>query len=373
MKNFFSFISLLCSMQLFAQTPITLTRADFPKPTTSSTLPDSVLYTNVIGANVTAQSMSGPNLQWNEGALSGNTQYQQFVPLSATPLVFQLAFLTCDYAQPLLNAGNIGMATASEAYEYYDYASSNSKLQIKGYGANISIPGLTTTPIPLPALYNSPDVVYKFPITYGNIDSSESGFSVTLPLPAPIGNVTINRQQKRVNIVDAWGNITTPAGSFDVLRVVSTIDRIDSVISAFATFGTPSQPVEYKWLGAGKKIPVLQINGNIIGGSFTPTNVSFWGQGAVSTHQINADAQQLFIYPNPASSYINFQFQQQSVGEINCYILTPFGQKMGEFHFNKFSDNLSASIPVMGLPSGNYILRIVSANKASMQTFAIRN
>ena len=356
MKQLFLLFSLFVSVQAIAQTPITLTRADFPKPTSSSPLPDSVLYTNVNGTNTIAETINGASQSWSEAGLSGTTAYQLFVPVSATG-VFQIPFFGSDYAQPLLNSSIAGQI-ASDAYEYYDYTTGNGKLQIRGFGANVTIPG-TSIPLPLPAIYTTPDVVYIFPIVYGNMDSSTSSFNTTIPLTLPvIGSVNFNvtRSQKRVNNVDAWGSISTPAGTFDVLRVVSNIDRVDSFKSTIFTFGTPSNPVEYKWLAAGKKIPVLQINGNNVAGVFTKTNATFWGASSVATTNVNANLNSFTNYPNPVIENATISFTLKKATTVDVEVLSVTGEKVAHFHYKKQAGDFTETLPLQTLKAGNYFI-----------------
>lgn len=367
-------LGLFCqSVFAIAQTPITLTRLDFPKPTTSSILPDSVLYTNVNGLTI-AQNTNGTNKVWNEWALTGTTAYQNFVPMTATPLVFQLAFLTCDYAQPLSNAGSFGSGTTggtlSDAYEYYDYA--NSKLQIKGFGANITISGVAA---PLPAIYSSPDVIYTFPIAFGNKDSSTSSFNISLPLtlPAPLNNVTVTvkRTQTRRNEVDAWGAVTTPAGTFDVLRIVSKIDRVDSFKTSFFDIGTPSNPVEYKWLGQTKKVPVLQINGNEVAGIFTPTTTTFWGESQIpaGTNDVQTNVNSIIIYPNPVVENASISFSLKTASKVDVEILSLKGEVVAQFHFNKPAGTFNEVLPIQAMAKGNYFINCKSGTEVLTSKF----
>ncbi|MBL7766929.1 MAG: T9SS type A sorting domain-containing protein [Chitinophagaceae bacterium] len=336
----------------WAGAQITLTRADFPKPTSSSPLPDSVLYTNVNGNTATAHTINGVNISWDESALSGTTAYQQFLPMSSTPLIFQLLFLSCDYAQPLLNS-NFGGNILSDAYEYYDYASSNSRLQVKGFGGNILIPGQTVA-VPLPALYSSPDIIYEFPLAYGNKDSCVSGFDVSVPLGGIIGNIQLKRSQKRVNEVDAWGRMTTPSGTYDVLRHVSNIERIDSLITGIFPIGIPSNPVEYRWLAPGMKIPVLQINGTQIGNNFNITGTTFWGSTALGIAPLNQNYS-LGLYPNPTTDQVTVQFVLNERSKVDIMVFDYSGRVCSEFHFSQMnSGSHSLAIPVYGLAGGQY-------------------
>ena len=365
MKKLISFLVIL--MPILSNAQISLTRLDFPKPTSSSSLPDSVLFTTVLGASTTSQNNNGANQNWVETGLSGAASYQNYVAMSSTPLVFQLAFLTCDYAQPLLNGGGVAGGTLSDAFEYYNYAASDARLEIKGFGGNITIPPATTG-IPLPAVYSSPDVLYTFPITFGNTDSSQSGFSLSVPLPAPLGTVQVKRKQKRVNTVDAWGSITTPAGTFNVLRVVSKINRVDSLITGAFPLGFPSNPIEYKWLGNDKKLPVLQINGNTTGGTFVATNVTFWGQGPAGISNYHSTELNRFVFPNPFIQDCSIAYDLESEANVDVRIFSFLGHLAGEFHFGKqYKGTHHEILPVSHLPAGTYFIQIKAENKESVQ------
>src|ERR1019366_3455326 len=75
---------------------------------------------------------------------------------------------------------------------------SNSQYIDQGFGAQIN-------GIPLPIAYTHPDVIYNFPLQYGNTDNSTSGYSINLP-----GTGYYGYQQTRTNTVDGWGTLSTP-------------------------------------------------------------------------------------------------------------------------------------------------------------------
>jgi hypothetical protein len=156
--------------------------------------------------------------------------------------------------------------------------------------------------------------------------------------------------------VDAWGSISTPAGTFDVLRVVSTINRIDSIKTQFFSFGTPSTPVEYKWLAAGKKIPVLQINGNNIAGVFTKTNATFWGASSVATTNVNANLNAFTTYPNPVIENATISFTLKKAATVDVEVLSITGEKVAHFHFKKQAGNFTETLPLHTLKAGNYFI-----------------
>lgn len=349
---------------------ITITRADLPKPTSSSILPDSVAYTQGQANATSAQNFSGANLNIDESQLDGTPQYARFVPMSATPLIFQLVFLSCDYARPLLGSQSLGNGTLSDAYEYYNYSSNNDRLEVKGFGGNLLIPGQTTA-IPVPALYSSPDVIYRLPLNYGNTDSSNSGFDVTVPLGG-LGNIQIKRVQKRVNEVDAWGNLQLPTGNFQFLRVRSEIDRVDSLITQLGALPFASKPIEYRWLSPALKIPALELIGIRNGNTANYTQMNFWGH--VSTGYTQQVANKSFtLYPNPTTSLLQVRMSCEPFTETTLNIVNFNGAVVAEFHFKIASNGqLDAELPLEGLPSGNYLVTARNKGLRMTQSFLIR-
>lgn len=366
MKKIAAIIAFIGLYSSFAQQPITLTRADFPKPTSGSQLPDSVQYIALTRPNKAPTTISGANESWSIN-YTGTPRFQNFLPMSATPLVFQVAFLTCDYAQPLANGtsnnGFSGGLNATDMYEYFNYTSGNSRLESKGFGANVTMPG-STTALPLAAVFSSPDVLYRFPLNYGDMDSSTSGFDVSIP-GTPIGTVQIKRDQKRVNHVDAWGSITLPSGTFDVLRVQSVIDRIDSFKSGMFTYGTPSKPAEYKWIAAGKKIPVLQINGTIdpANNTFNSSNGMMWTEQPTGINDIADGSMELIAFPNPFMENIAISYTLLQKEKVTIIVNNSMGQKVAEFHFDKAAGNHADILPIQQLPKGNYHIICIAGQK----------
>jgi hypothetical protein len=357
----------------FCQTAITLDRTDFPCPTTASCGADSVQFTNVplVGNGIDLNQIS-TNSTWSYANLSSlGTDFARFIPASQAPIVFQLAFFGSDFVNPLLGSLSVANLPISDAYEYYNYSVGNTRLEIKGFGANVTIPGQTIA-LPLPAVYSSPDVLYKFPVQFGNTDSSSSGFSLPLTIPN-LPAVTIKRAQKRVNVVDAWGSMTTPAGTFNVLRVKSSITRIDSFINTFLPIGVPTNIVEYKWIAKGKKIPVLQVNTTSTTiGNPTISSVSYWGTAPLSIFDWSNSASRLHLFPNPSHEVTNIEFDTQHIGKTTLDIVAINGAIVGHYEFLLQGKKHIESIPLFGLQAGNYVLISNSNGKASTQKLRIQ-
>jgi len=295
MKNIFTLVCLLCiTLNSFAQ--ITIVNTDMPN--TNDTLRVS-LANAPAGTDL---SLTGPSYTWDFSSLAWNTQtVDTFVATSATASLYALYFVNIAFNPNRASIASKGNALAnipglpiSDIFNFY--YESTSLFQQVGFGANIS--GLTT-----PIAYGNKDVIYNFPLNFGDADSSDSDYSISLAgLGAAIGS------QKRVNNVDGWGTLITPYGTFSTLRVVSDLTGQDSVYLDTLGFGfsAPRIPArEYKWLGTAQGIPLLQINTNIIAGNEVITAVRYRDIYRSVTTSIPQNETPLMIaevYPNPSNT-----------------------------------------------------------------------
>ncbi len=134
--------------------------------------------------------------------------------------------------------------------------------------------GVELSGIPVPIIFNSPDVVYELPLDHGDVSSSSSGYELNIPTLAYYGY-----SQVRDNEVDGWGTIATPAGTFDVLRVRTTIAGHDTISVDTLSLGfNIDRPLvrEYKWLAEDLRVPVLQINTTELFGTEVVTEIFYY-------------------------------------------------------------------------------------------------
>ena len=227
---------------LFAQ--VTVTQSDMPAA--GDTLRVSV--TNVVPAGYAKTAM---DTAWNYAALEALSQrVDTFVSATATPAGYQLFFVLlggANLASPKSSSPIPGVPV-SQGFTFFK----NSSTSFSDLGSAYTIQQL-----PLPAKYDNPDKLYQFPMTPGLTWSSASSFAITIP-----NLVSYSTQRIRSNMVDGWGALTTPFGTFQTLRVKSTLAIHDSIyVDSLATgFPFNRNIVEYKWLAKGKGIPVLQVS-----------------------------------------------------------------------------------------------------------------
>ncbi len=145
-------------------------------------------------------------------------------------------------------------------------------LEDKMIGASITFNGTT---VPFVATFQSPDVVYQFPMNFNDNYTNNSALNLDLtPFGVP---VQIASTGQRTNLVEGWGSLVTPFGTYaNVLKMKTTL--VSTV--TFTTDGTPQQTttttISYKWFDPAYGIPVLQVDGNQVAGQWIPTSVSYF-------------------------------------------------------------------------------------------------
>ncbi|MCF8332337.1 MAG: T9SS type A sorting domain-containing protein [Bacteroidales bacterium] len=277
---------ILAAITLGLQGQITITESDMPLSgdtiRTSTTLPTSV------GLNIPA----GANITWDYSGFTAQSQtVTEFEDISQLPFTYQAVFnnplnpsLMADYGVTGGDSINIPNIQVTDPYTFYK--KNSSAYSIVGFGVTIS--GFS-----IPAAYDNPDLLYEFPLNYGDSSSSHSISGQSVP---SLGY--FEREVTRDNEVDGWGTLITPYGTFDVVRVKSEVIQRDSInfdsLPAFPAITT--NRTEIKFLGKGQGIPLLTITQQ----SGITVNVEYIDSVRnVNTSTGNLEQKESNLYPNP--------------------------------------------------------------------------
>jgi hypothetical protein len=283
--GYFTLVFMACAF--FGSGQITISENDLPQPGTT--------YINTTaGIDLTIDpSQTGPGFTWDfQDLVPMISGTDTFTDASGLPVIYQLFFFGANLADKTGLNINFGQFTIEDVYNVYK--SSGSSFEQYGYAG-------TLTGVPLPIVYNSKDVIYRLPLNYNNTDSSESDFEFSLP-----GLAYLSQQRKRVNEVDGWGTVITPTGTFDALRIKSTLTDEDSLFITSLGYGTTLNLItyEYKWLATDGGMPVLQINAQDVAGLPVVTQVLYLDT-TMHTGIVDVIADDhFFIYPNPAVDHV---------------------------------------------------------------------
>lgn len=288
MKTTATLLTSVFALPLSAQ--IVITQADMPAAG------DTLRYRTTVLTTFDPAS-TGAEHVWDYSALQAVAPgADTLVSASSTPLLFQFYFnnpiLYPEHRASYAVRGGglqVQVVTVTDMYEYF--ATNAASQRSVGFGANIN--GLPASVRRQPV-----DVVYRFPLAFGDVDSSFSAFELSLPTLGYFG-----QEQWRHNRVDGYGTLYLPADTFEVVRVESHLQRWDTlyVEQLGMGFALPEpETVEYKWLAAGTGRPVLEV----ITVSGVPTITRFHqGEGPVQTTVQEVAGSQPTLFPNPATDH----------------------------------------------------------------------
>jgi hypothetical protein len=349
---------LAMGMLLPAYAQITISSSDMP------TAGDTLRKSNSLDITGVDFEATGTNYNWDFSELQPVFQsVDTFVSVSSVPFLYQLVFfpgVVANLAQKYtgLNLDTIVGVSLTDPYRFFK----NTSGSFTDVGFAFTLNGIT-----VPLKFNSADVVYKFPLNYGHADSSISGVGFGLP---DLGYINIDR--KRVNVIDGWGTLTTSYGTFEVLRLRSTVKEIDSIYVDSLQFGAAitRNYVEYKWLGSGYGQPLLQatIEGPLITvawlDSITGTNVGIKQPIALETR--------LAIAPNPMAAEATATVHLDCPDVVSLSIYDLSGKRVAEIFSGKLPAGASVVPFTIQLQPGIYLLRLATTKKLMTEKLIIQ-
>lgn len=356
MKLLLLLLTSVLSFTGFSQ--ITLTNADFSDAgdtvRISSALPDPAIDYTTTGANqtwdfsfLTAQSQE--LLQYNDPASATFLVQVQFGSFAASD--YQATNYIENNDIPIDQIGTFLPINITAVYGY----SKNSADSITSLGYSMDIDGFE-----VPIQSDTIETRYKFPLNFNDAYSSRGYTYLDMN---PIYNGIWIQHRERNSVVDGWGSITTPYGTFDALRVKHTINESDSIYMDL--FGSPQWiglPIPesnvYEWIANGEKEPVLRITTSSILGNETITDVTYRDNYLGLDASLSELGLSVECYPNPVSEELYVKLEEQGAN----YQLIGLNGKV----ISSGILGLSSTIKTDEFPTGTYLLHINLGNRTSI-------
>jgi hypothetical protein len=365
MKKTLLLFLLYLSSQALAQ-QITIEQGDMPN------VSDTLRISQALPTTGVDLQSTGANHTWNFSTLTPiQQQVQRFIAVSATSIFFQPTFntepnratiaspvLIPDYLQEL--AGDLNTIQITNPFLFYR-ATAEAFLEV-GFSATIA--GL-----PVPEKYERPDAIYNFPLTFGAEQSSSAFFVIHYPA----FQIYYDHTRVRDNKVDGWGNLTTPFGTFPVLRVVSTLKVNDSVRTAEIPAARTQRPVvrEYKWLAKNQGIPLLQITTAEVEGQEVVASITYRDNYRRLTTLSASDPGQataVVAYPSPLrwEEPLRVALPSSLRGALDLQVFSPTGQQV----YREVLTEAQSAAGLLTVPAqafdrsrGLYLVRIQTSEK----------
>lgn len=238
--------------------------------------------------------------------------------------------------------------------------------------------GISIGDYDIPLLFEENDVIYNFPLTYGETHTSNAFYQFPpsqYPTPDSL-DVYFERSIERIDTVDAHGILQAPLGTFETIRVKSTITYNDSIYANGVGQNIPAfTEIQYKWLAKDKGIPVLkataQPNPNgppkIISATYQDSLSSSDPDTSdeVSIGQKPLEQKGGNIYPNPNNGHFSLKMDNGQQGLLKATVLALNGQVLGEKRKKLTKPGQETiSLDFSNLSSGKYLLLLQKPNNS---------
>jgi hypothetical protein len=339
-----------------AHSQITITKSDIARAN------DTIRVSTASNINSFNYELADTNYFWDFFTLESSSQrVEEYISVFRTGITYNIYFADLPFNP---NRANVAQQTNltlpaiisnSDSYNFFDR--NDNELQQVGIGTTLN--GIETA-----IRFDNNDIIYKFPLQYGNLDTSDSDYDLDI-----LGLAYYRFNQTRINEVDGWGTIVTPLDTFDAIRVKTTLIAEDSLYIDTLNFGfnlPRGTEIQYKWLAPGRKIPVLQINTrSIFGNSFVTGNFYQDKKPAPPIDTTSGifekgNDNELRIYPNPATNRIFIDCECNNTSSLT---FTDMLGKIIHPPYVVLQNKLVVDVSAETFSPGFYSMQIVSDKK----------
>jgi hypothetical protein len=361
MKNLLS--STLLLFAFASQAQIQLTKTDFA--TGGDTVRMSQANDN--GYDVT---LTGAAYTWDFSDLTATSQVlKDYRSLAGAPTFIQIVygnFAAAKYqASYSIESTTLPVAQISSflpvSIENIFQYSKRSDDSLTSLGFSMTVNG---TDIPFKS--DTIETRYDFPLAFGNTHFSRG---YTLIDFNPILDAVWNQHRTRTTTVDGYGSITTPYGTFDVLRIKHDITETDSIYYTFPFIGATWVPIpipashEYEWWANGEKEPILRITTSELGGNENITAIEYRDNFNAALAGIEEESLNFLIYPNPVSNELTIQ------GTENVNSFQVIDAKGSVVYSKVINAENQLKIDVSSFAPGTYQIVFMTNTQTSVKTF----
>ncbi len=210
----------------------------------------------------------------------------------------------------------------------------------------------------IPVKSDTIETKYIFPLTFGTNYTSRGFTKLNLE---PIFAAEMKQYRQIGSVVDGYGKVTTPFGTFDAIRIKHSVSEQDSFNLTGTWMGFAQPDVRhYEWLATAKKEPVLRITTRIVAGVEVVNSVTYLTDQLLSTSQLEAMSFQ--FYPNPAREILtiasDLAIDQLIISDLNGKIVKSVS-----------SVGVHQVVDIVELEKGAYFITAISNGISKIQKF----
>lgn len=352
---------------LFSRAQVVITEQDMPRKG------DTIRYSEMAIPFLVSPGEPGTGRVWDYRHLVSSSQYlDRFIDVSdagiAYSIMFGLNFAPSYATIAKTEAGSLdlpeipgmpGMGNLSFQDIYNFYHINQARVAQKGFGGSFS-------GFPLPVTYREPDFLLSLPAEYGNVDSSNFRFNISIPSLGYYGRIA-----KRINYIDGEGILKLPFGEFEALRIKSVLNAVDTIaidtLGGGLRFPVPTE-IKYRWIAKGMGWPLLEMTvNNVIGFEVVSRLVyrdNYIPPTSVSGPEISPG---LLIYPNPAREVAIIECERLH-GQYTVELLDASGRVLYQILRTSGFGLVKEIIPLntLKLSGGIYFVKLTAQNSVPL-------
>lgn len=260
-------------------------------------------------------------------------------------------YTTAASANIAFNPADVQVSSGSNNTLYYKASGSD----LKYYGGNLSINSFDMS-----VKYASPAIYAIYPMSLNTTTTSMTSGTVQVTSPFPITQAFTGTC---TTLADGTGTLVLPAKTFtNVIRVVTS-----QTIVAGSAATVKLQNFDYYSIGSAAKAAVLSIQTSTItssiGGTSTQTIVVVEKDyELVGVNEAKAAKIDLSVFPNPASTFINFSTNSPEAVKVVALDVT------GKVVATETIEMGKAKMNTSNLSSGVYLYSVLGKDNETLKT-----
>ncbi len=339
------------------QAQITITNATFPA------LGDTLHFAFDTSPDVFVFTPPGGNQNWDFSSLTADFAQQQIFKSPATGTAIA-AFPGATVLYLNNNLENY-LSVSNQAVAFLGYYGADPI----GLGFNAAIK------------YNPPIVERRSPVNFFDINQISSGLllpvsaadvpgTIVNQLPVRPDSLRIRIAINRLDVVDAWGNVTIPGGTYPVLREKRTQFRefrldakvpplgwLDVTDVAIQSLGLTTLGVDtivtYNFYNNISKEPIAVVT--LANDQATPVLVQY-KSNALTTDvtELASEMLQVSAFPNPAAGNVRLRFSNMKSGQYVLKMYNVLGMEVLSETYQIPGKQFEAEVDVSKLGAGTY-------------------
>jgi hypothetical protein len=358
MKIFLVVFSFALMGSLFSQ--ITLSGNDFASAN------DTIRISQTMDP-VIDYTLTGSGFTWDFSGLTPTAQFlKYFQPISNSTILVQAEYgftAATEYkATYFLESRDIPIDQLNQFLpaELSDLNQFSRKIadSITSLGYSVSVNGQA-----LPFKSDTIETHYKFPTNYEDTFSTRGYTYIDLN---PVTDFKLKQYRQRTSVVDGFGTLTTPFGTFEVLRIKSVINELDSVYQTFFGAGSWNAlpltvTTEYEWWAQGKDEAMLRIVATENNGTPQIRSIEYQDIYLGLDASTEENTFEFNLVPNPTNNLISIE-SDVAIEQIKVIGLD------GSIVSKQNANNVSkAVIEISMLKSGVYFVEVSSGKFTATQ------